>query len=316
MLRLDLHRHYGGCQSVEFVWEAIRDNGWTNLAETPDEVRNQMQFKHGEPREFLRFLQKFTILDNIIWSEELIDKSVQDVCKGIKAERLDYTWLRFSINKYMRDLKWSKSQAIKFIKDRCDEYLPGVVGLIIALKYESDRTTQTELANLIDDPTVHDSVVGIDLVGDEQCFDYQFYQPLIAQWVKSGKIVCAHVGESQARENIRSAIAMGVSQIAHGVKAIEEPDLIRYANDCGVGFDMAVTSNLLTGLYKDLSEHPLRGFLDLGACVTIGTDDPTQCNTTLDNEFQQLVLEGYNERELQTLRNNAESRYWKYKCCT
>lgn len=312
-LKLDLHRHLGGCITPGFVWNAINNNGWHHIAKDEEHVRQLMQFQESEPAGFHRFLSKFTILDNVIWDEELIDRSVLDVCNGLSEESIDYTWLRFSINKYMRDLKWSKKQAIKFIRERFDYHLPGKVGLVLSLKYESDRECQKNLSSLINDPEVADAVIGIDLVGDEGCFCHKFYTPLFDEWNRANKITCAHVGESQQCENIKLAIEMGVKQIAHGVRAFDDEEVVKLAKDKDVGFDMALTSNLLTGVYDSIYSHPLDRFLHAGLRVTIGTDDPTQCGTTLDSEFQVLRNHGYRDEHLNQLKENAVNSYLRYK---
>ena len=138
-----------------------------------------MTFKDGEPYNFYRFLDKFKILDEIHWDEELINSSIAAVCQQLEEEGLDFCWLDFSINKYMGAMNWHKKEAIKFIHDSFHRHRPNKVGLILSLKYESMRASQKQYAKLIDDPDIVDLLFGLDLVGDEAYFDYQFYRPYL-----------------------------------------------------------------------------------------------------------------------------------------
>lgn len=245
-----------------------------------------MSFMPGEPKGFHRFLNKFTILDKIPWDQELIDLSIQAVCNELRREKIDYCWMDFSINKYMDYLNLSKHDVILHIYDVFETWLPGRVGLVLSLKYESSRVSQKKYAELIYDQDVKRCLVGIDLVGDEEYFDAEFYAPLLRPWRNAGKMVRAHVAESQKAENALDAITkLRVTNIAHGLKLIDHQYMIDEALFHGVCFDLGITSNYTTGVWNDQHYHPVQHMLEVGLPVTIGTDDPIQCSTTLAEEF-------------------------------
>lgn len=247
-----------------------------------------MSFGPAEPRSFHRFLDKFSILDQIPWDEELIDISIKDVCQQLDLEVMDFCWMDFSINKYM-GIGWHKTEAISFIHERFQTYRPGKVGLILSLKYESLKENQRQHAAVISDPKTADILFGIDLVGDEAYFDAQFYSALFEPWIKQGKMVRAHVGESQTHTNILDAIdLLKVTNIAHGFKCLEDEKIIKAAIDNNIQFDMAITSNYATGALDLNSKHPIIEMMDRGLQITIGSDDPTQFGIGLDHEYRIL----------------------------
>jgi adenosine deaminase len=306
-VNIDTHRHLGGCIPHSWVWQTIKERGLWFIAESEQEVHDAMCFALDEPWGFHRFLDKFRILDKIKWDEELIDSSIAAVCKGIIAERLDYCWLNFSINKYMESMNWHKKDAIKFVYEAFKRYCPNKVGLILSLKYESTRASQRQYAKLIYDPDVFYMLFGLDLVGDEAYFDYEFYRSIFRVWNAAGKMTRAHVAESQKAENGLHAIThLGVSNIAHGIKMVEHPDMIALARDRGVTFDLGISSNYLTGVWVSKSTHPLTKMLDHGLNVTIGTDDPVQCGCTLHNEYEQTKKFGITDEQRQFMRLTAE----------
>jgi len=299
---IDTHRHFGGSISKECVWEIIQENNLSHIAASLNDVKNAMVIDESiEKLSFHNFLHKFKILDCISWDEDSIDKSVKHVCNDLEKEGIDFCWLDFSINKYM-NLPWHKSEAIKFIYNRFENYRPKQVGLILSLKYESLRHTQTKYAELIDNPEISDILMGIDLVGDEEYFSSEFYSPIFKNWKSAGKMVRAHVGESQSSDNITSAITeMGVTNIAHGIKCVEDFNIMQLAKDNDITFDVALTSNYLTGVCSRQEPHPVLHMLNNGLKVTIGSDDPVQCNTSLSNElikFKGMIQECDDSEEL------------------
>lgn len=313
MLKIDPHRHLGGAISVKCVWKIINLRGYNYLASSLQDVEKAMTFSEREPKNFHRFLDKFRILDEIIWDEELIDMSIKCICNDLENEGIDYCWMDFSINKYMH-LKWHKAEAIEFIYNSFQQHRPGKVGLILSLKYESLRETQKQYAGLIDDPNIADMLMGLDLVGDETYFDAEFYAPIFRNWRSARKMVRAHVGESQTAQNIEETITiMNATNIAHGFKCMENRRILELAIDRDIPFDMAITSNYITGVLPIDRLHPIIDMMDLGANVTIGSDDPTQFSVTLDSEFTKFTELAKNclksddeiEEMINILRTNA-----------
>lgn len=315
MHKVDTHRHLGGSISLDWVWHTVRHLNLKHLAESLDDVTAAMTFSNDEPRNFHRFLDKFKILDHIPWTEALIDGSIKSVCDGLDMEGIDYCWLDFSINKYMDGpLTWRKHEAIKFIHDSFEANRPGGVGLVLSLKYEAPRASQEQYAELIRIPDVADRLVGIDLVGDEEYFDFKFYAPIMKEWKEAGKMTRAHVAESQCAENgLHSIIHMGVSNIAHGIKMAESSEMMSIARDRGVTFDLGIGSNYLTGVWNSKTYHPVLTLLESGQKVTLGTDDPVQCSTTLDIEFKNMQRNfGVSDDDCDRMKTIAVENCQKY----
>lgn len=273
-----------------------------------------MTFKDGEPYDFHRFLDKFRILDKIKWDETLIDSSIAAVCQELERENLDYCWLDFSINKYMEPMNWHKRDAIKFIHASFQQHRPNKVGLILSLKYESMRASQRQYAKLIDDPEVVDLLFGLDLVGDEVYFDYQFYRPIFAEWKKAKKMTRAHVAESQSADNgVDAIIHLGVTNIAHGLKMMDNNLVIDLARRHQITFDLGISSNYFTGVWEDETTHPVNIMLKNNLRVTLGTDDPVQCNSTLEGEFQLTKRFGITDSQRRQMKLIAEENTKLYQ---
>jgi len=265
-----------------------------------------MTFAPGEECEFYRFLSKFELLDRIPWAPSSIIDSVAAVCAELDRESIDYCFLDLSVNKYLKEL--TMDEAILLIYNAFNQFRPNKVGLVLSIKYESEPTDK--YLEMLRRPEIADCFVGIDLVGDERVFDPSVYEETFKMWRLAGKFTRAHVGESQSADNIMMAIEqLKCTNIAHGLKVIDHPEIIRAALDNDVVFDLGISSNYLSGVWTDDHYHPVVRMLELGLPVTIGTDDPVQCSTTLEREFALLYdmfgvtldeIEGIRERAIQS----------------
>ncbi|MDR0787693.1 MAG: adenosine deaminase family protein [Gemmatimonadota bacterium] len=148
---------------------------------------------------------------------------------------------------------------------------------------------------------------GIDLHGPEVLPLEDWTPRLWRRMVEGGKRVKAHAGEFGGAENVRQAIdQLGVRRVQHGVRAIEDPDLVRRLADEGVILDICPISNVKLGVVKSFAEHPLRKFLDAGVVCTVSTDDPVSFGNTLTGEYQLLAEEmGFTRLQLAEVARNG-----------
>lgn len=293
-LVVDPHRHLGGSIPVDFVYWALTECGLTKLANSYEEVVSAMCFGCHEPTGFHRFLSKFELLNKIPWDRRLIDLSIMAVCRQLSLEHVDYCWMDFSIDKYMRYIsrgsEVDEHEMIQYIHGLFQKYYPDKVGLILSLKYESPRELQRRYAAVIEDEDTANCLIGIDLVGDEALFDVDFYSQILPRWREKGKIVRAHVAESQSAQNASDSIErLQVSNIGHGLKMIDHPHIMQKALERDVTIDLGVTSNYLANVWTREDWHPVIDMLEYGLKVTYGTDDPVQCATNL--KLERAVLE-------------------------
>lgn len=333
-LLVDCHRHFGGSIPTELVWDIIcnhvpasdishsldevRHVPVSDIAHSLDEVRRSMCFVNGEPTGFYRFLSKFNILDSIPWDEQSLRRSTQLIAEQILAESIDYTWVRLSVNKYRGVLaNWPRWKIVELIRAIFADLIPGRVGLVLSLKYESHKELQTLVAS---DERIRNAVVGIDLVGSESYYSPEFYSVLLKPWKDAGKILFAHVGESCSKKNVITAIRdIGVTEVCHGVNAVDDPIVIELAKEYDVCFHMAISSNHLTGVVKP-GPHPFLSCLRNGLKVTLGTDDPVQCSTTLQHEYElaRNILNDYSNLDaddnINKLKAEAVNRVTKWHC--
>ena len=84
----------------------------------------------------------------------------------------------------------------------------------------------------------------------------------------------------------------------HGVRSIEDPDLVKEIIDKDIILETCPTSNIATKIYKDYVDHPVKTLFDQGVKVTVNSDDPPFFNATINGEYKVMEDLGLNEKEL------------------
>jgi adenosine deaminase len=96
------------------------------------------------------------------------------------------------------------------------------------------------------------------------------------------------------------------SRIGHGVRAIEDPDLVRRLVDLGTVLEVCPGSNIALMVFPDLASHPLRKFHDAGVKVCINSDDPPFFGTSLAQEYDWASSAfGFTDEEINGMTRTA-----------
>jgi adenosine deaminase len=95
-----------------------------------------------------------------------------------------------------------------------------------------------------------------------------------------------HAGESSGPEGVRDAIELlGADRIDHGVRAIEDPELVALLVDRRIPLGVCPTSNLTLGVYACIEDHPIDRLRRAGVAVSLNTDDPVLLGASLVGEY-------------------------------
>lgn len=154
-----------------------------------------------------------------------------------------------------------------------------------------------------------DGLAGIDLHGFETMPTVPETAEVWARARAAGKVTKCHAGEFDGAGRVREAIEfLGVKRVQHGVRAIEDPAVVKLAADRGVTFDVCPISNVGLKVVPALREHPIRRLMKAGVRCTVSTDDPLSFGNTLIEEYTALALElNFTRAELaQVARNGWE----------
>jgi adenosine deaminase len=133
----------------------------------------------------------------------------------------------------------------------------------------------------------HPYVVGFNMAGDEANFPASDYARAFAIVHEAGLGCSVHAGEHAGPESIRAALELpGVVRISHGVRAVEDPDLVAELAERQIVLEVCPTSNVVLGVFPTYEAHPLGALRAAGVPVTLGSDDPPYFGTTIGREYE------------------------------
>jgi len=96
-----------------------------------------------------------------------------------------------------------------------------------------------------------------------------------------------HAGEGGGETNIRTAVEiLGASRIGHGVRVINDPEMMGWLAESGIPLEICLTSNVHTRTVESMEEHPVRLLYDRGVRISLNTDDPGISDISLSGEYE------------------------------
>ncbi|WIY25341.1 adenosine deaminase [Parasedimentitalea psychrophila] len=137
--------------------------------------------------------------------------------------------------------------------------------------------------------TAGDWIVGFGMGGNEGMGQQGDFAWSFDCAREAGLRLTTHAGEFGGPESVRDAVRiLGVERIGHGVRAIEDADLVHELADRGTVLEVCPGSNVVLGLCPDFASHPISRLRDAGVKVTVSTDDPPFFHTTMRREYEML----------------------------
>ena len=114
------------------------------------------------------------------------------------------------------------------------------------------------------------NVVGIGIGGDERRAAPEQFREVYEHAARHGLRLTVHAGETVGPESIWGALReLKADRIGHGLRAIDDPELVRYLAAKQIPVEVCITSNVLTGCCAAVEQHPVRQLFDAGVLVTL-----------------------------------------------
>lgn len=289
--KAELHLHLEG---------SVRETTLLELAPELDseEIRERYSYES-----FLGFLQSYKWVNQFIRKPEhyaLITERVLDELAGQGVERVELNISAGVVLWKNEDLE-SRFAAI----EAAAKHKRIRVGFI----FDAVRQFGVEAGWKVAEYAVkwrERGVIGFGIGGDEARGPASAFREIFEYARKHGLHILPHAGETEGPKSIWEALEGGAERIGHGIRAIEDPELVRHLRDRDIPLEVCISSNVCTGAVDKLSDHPVRRLYDAGVPVTLNTDDPAMFHTTLLDEYALAASEfGFSEQELTGLAANS-----------
>ena len=129
-------------------------------------------------------------------------------------------------------------------------------------------------------------VVGIDLAGAEALYETKNFQYIFAKAKEENIPFTIHAGEADGISSIESALEFGTRRLGHGIRAIEDNNMIERLKKENVLLEVCVTSNYQTEAVKGI--HPIEELYKKGVKISINTDNDTVSSIDIISEYKYI----------------------------
>lgn len=290
--KVDLHRHLEGSLRLQTLAEIAQEHGIDLPSYDIEYLRPFVTVTNEEP-DFHRFLQKFQLLRRFYTTQAAIERVAYEAVADAAADNIKYLELRFNPVALARTQGFSLDQVTTWVCSAaaCAQRDCGLrANLILQIGRDENLDTASRIADVA---LAHrsDGVVGLDLAGDETRYPARCFAEVFQRVRQEGLNVTVHAGEVGGAGNVREAIELlGAQRIGHGVRTIENSEVVQLVREREVTLEICPTSNLQTGVVRRFGQHPLPDLLALNLRVAINTDDPSISDTTLTDEYLAVML--------------------------
>ncbi|MBW5480889.1 adenosine deaminase [Streptomyces bambusae] len=130
-------------------------------------------------------------------------------------------------------------------------------------------------------------IVGFGLSNDERRGMARDFDRAFAIAREGGLLAAPHGGELAGPSSVRDCLDdLHASRIGHGVRAAEDPRLLKRLADRQVTCEVCPASNVALGVYERPEDVPLRTLFEAGVPMALGADDPLLFGSRLAAQYE------------------------------
>jgi len=287
--KIELHVHLEGTVRPHTLKEIAKRNDYA----LPDDLESVYEF-----RDFRHFIEVWVLTTNALRTADDFRQMVVDYAAEAASHGAVYLEGIFSpAERVRRGVSWE--DAFEGVCDGAQEARE-LHGVEIRLTPDIPRGFPLEEARATVEWAARyrdRGVVGVGLGGLEAEYPPEPYAEAFALARSLGLGSVPHAGEVAGAASVRGALeALGADRLRHGIRAEEDPGLVRELAGRGTVLDVCPLSNLRTGAVASLADHPLPRLVAAGVRCSISTDDPAMFDTDLTRDYEAAESLGVSPR--------------------
>lgn len=304
---VDLHVHLDGSVQPQTLRELAREQGRPLSGECDARLLRLMQIDEG-CASLVEYLGKFDFVLPYLQTAQALERVAYETVEQSARHNGRYLEVRFAPMLHTRGgLKADEVIAHVLAGLKRGERELGVAarGIAICMRHHGEGDN-LQVVDAAADYRKR-GVVAVDLAGDEAHYPPQLHEEVFRRAGRYGLPVTIHAGEAAGAENIATAVnRLGAARIGHGVRARENPDVLKLVRDGGIPLEFCPVSNIQTKAVSAWEHYPVRDYFDQGLTLTINTDNPTVSGTSIQREYSVLAERfGFGKEEVAALIMNG-----------
>ena len=317
MPKAELHVHLEGTVKPATLLQLAKNNGLQHTLPSASEDGLQEWFAF---RDFPHFIEVILAVQNLLRTKEDFALAVYESGAAMNAQNIRYREL--TVSPFNHTAILDKGISISEILEGLEEgrrLARADFGVEMRWVFDVARNFCFAAPNTGYDPHPAEEtlryaiagqpygVIALGLGGGEVGCPPEPFAPTFARAKVAGLYSVPHAGETVGPASVWGAVReLQADRLGHGVRAIEDPNLLSWLHEHQVPLEISLSSNKCLHVYDRIEGHPLPHLDRMGLPVTINTDDPPLFNTTLCDEYQLLAdCFDYDQANIARIARNA-----------
>ncbi len=297
-----LHLHFTGSMRHSTLVELAREHG----IHLPPALTQEWppHLSGTDERGWFRFQRLYDIDRSVLRTPENVYRLLAETAQDERAEGSGWLELQVDPSGYANRFG-GLTATIELILSaaRAAADTTGVgIGIIVAAnrtRHELDARTLARLAAQY----VGYGVTGFGLSNDERRGPARDFRQAFRIAEQAGLLLTPHGGELSGPASVASCVTdLHAHRVGHGVRAVDDPVLVKRMAAAGVACEVCPASNVALGVARSPQDVPLRVLLDAGVPVALGADDPLLFGSRLTAQYEiARHAHGFTDSELADL---------------
>jgi adenosine deaminase len=301
-----LHLHFTGSMRHLTLVELADTHG----VRLPDALRTDWppELSAADERGWFRFQRLYDIARSVLRTEDDVRRLVREAAEDDLAD--GSRWLEIQVDPSGYSNRFHGITAFTDLVLDAARDASKSTGIQVQVVIAANRTRHPldarTLARLAAQ-YVGRGVVGFGLSNDERRGTTSEFAPAFRIARNAGLLSTPHGGELCGPATVRTCLdELSADRIGHGVRSVEDPDLLARLIDAQIALEVCPASNVSLGVYPRAEDVPLRHLYDAGARIALGADDPLLFGSRLAEQYETARnVHGFSDTELANLARGS-----------
>ena len=297
-----LHLHLTGAMRHSTLVELAR----THRVSLPPALTQDWppQLSAADERGWFRFQRLYDTARSVLRTTDDLYRLVREIAEDEVAE--GSRWLELQADPSGYTARYGSITAFTELLLDAAAVAAQATGVTIVIIIAANRTRHPLDARTLARLAVQFAgrgVVGFGLSNDERRGPAEDFERAFGIAGRAGLLLVPHAGELLGAASVTAALdRLRADRIGHGVRAVEDPEVVKRLAAADVTLEVCPSSNVGLGVEPNAAAVPVRTLFEAGVPVALGADDPLLFGRRLVKQYEiARDVHGFTPQELADL---------------
>jgi adenosine deaminase len=236
---------------------------------------------------FLDFIDQYVAICSLITDADDLRRVAYELCEDLAGNGVRYAETIFSLPNHSERLgDWDAptEAVLDGLAIGRRDFGPVVRLLPCLVRDEGLESAERALEAAL--KYIDAGVVGLNAAGSERT-SIEPFADVFRKAKSAGLRSVPHAGEWAGPANIWETLQYySPDRVGHGVRAVEDPRLVEHLAAEQIPLEVSPVSNVATGVFDSMVDHPFDELRRAGVLVTLNSDDPPMFGAWLGSVYE------------------------------